>query len=75
MSSASLYMRHSSCRHLCSHSYHHDVCLASMQVLDFTAGNIWKVMVASYETLRKYTDTLAGAISSLHYHVKTLTGP
>ena len=41
-----------------------------MQVLDFTAGNIWKVMVASYETLRKYTDTLAGAIPSPCHHLK-----
>ena len=31
-----------------------------MQVLDFRAGNVHKVMVTSYETLRKFTDALAG---------------
>ena len=32
-----------------------------LQVLDFRVGNVHKVMVASYETLRKFTDALAGA--------------
>jgi hypothetical protein len=31
------------------------------QVLDFKAGNVHKVMVASYETLRNFSDTLAGS--------------
>jgi hypothetical protein len=35
------------------------------QVLDFKAGNVWKVMVASYETLRKHTEALAGCVDLL----------
>lgn len=38
---------------------------ACWQVLDFKAGNVWKVMVASYETLRKHTDALAGCVDLL----------
>ncbi|KAK9915546.1 hypothetical protein WJX75_000577 [Coccomyxa subellipsoidea] len=38
---------------------------AKGQVLDFKAGNVWKVMVASYETLRKHTEALAGCVDLL----------
>ncbi|BDA44096.1 DNA repair and recombination protein RAD54B [Coccomyxa sp. Obi] len=38
---------------------------AKGQVLDFKAGTVWKVMVASYETLRKHTDALAGCVDLL----------
>lgn len=34
-------------------------------MLDFKAGTVWKVMVASYETLRKHTDALAGCVDLL----------
>ena len=35
-------------------------------MLDFRAGNVHKVMVASYETLRKFTDTLGGQRKEAH---------
>ena len=31
-----------------------------MQVTDFKHGNVWPVMIVSYETLRKFADSLAG---------------
>ncbi|KAK9809182.1 hypothetical protein WJX72_010957 [[Myrmecia] bisecta] len=33
---------------------------AQQQVIDFKHGAIWKMMVVSYETLRKFSDQLAG---------------
>lgn len=33
--------------------------------MDFKAGAVWRVMVASYETLRKHTDALAGCVDLL----------
>jgi len=38
---------------------------AVLQVVDFKAGAVWRVMVASYETLRKHTDALAGCVDLL----------
>ena len=31
-----------------------------MQVTDFKHGTVWKLLIASYETLRKFTGDLAG---------------
>lgn len=46
-------------------SFQRLVASSGFQVLDFKAGTVWKVMVASYETLRKHTDALAGCVDLL----------
>ena len=37
----------------------------TLQVTDFKHGTVWKLLIASYETLRKFAEELAGTCDML----------